>query len=226
MICLTLVVGPFLILGSLGAFIFRLFKLKKSGGGKKLYVSLLLPFIILAIETNFQPTSRYYTVRTKIEINASRSKVWQHIKNVKDIKPTEIPRHFIHLIGIPKPVNGQLDKEGIGGVRHITWERGIKFQEIIKTWHDGYGFTYDIKVDPKSIPPTTLDEHVMVGGKYFDVVEGGYTIDSLSPIKSLVTLTCKYRVTTNLDLYSKFWADFILDDFNHMILEVIKKRSE
>ena len=225
MICLVIIVGPFLILGSLGAFIFRLIKLKKRGG-KKLYVSLLLPFLIVAIETNLQPQNRYYTVKTKMEVNASPPKVWQNIKNVKAIKPAEISWHFIHLIGIPKPINGQLDQEGVGGIRQITWEKGIKFQEIIKTWDNGNEFTYDIKVDPKSIPPTTLDEHVMIGGKYFDVVEGGYKVDSLSQSKSLVTLTCKYRITTNLDSYSKLWADFILDDFNQMILEVVKKRSE
>jgi hypothetical protein len=226
MICLVLIVGPFLLLGSLGAFIFRLIKLKQEGNGKKLYASLLIPFLVLAIETNFREKTLYHTVKTAIQIDASRSTIWTNIKNIKDIQPAEISTHFIHLIGIPKPLNGQLDKEGIGGIRSITWEKGIRFQEIIKTWDNGHAFTYDIKVDPASIPPTTLDEHVMIGGKYFDVEEGGYKIDSLSATKSLVTLTCKYRVTTTLNFYSQLWADFILDDFNEMILEVVKKRSE
>jgi hypothetical protein len=66
----------------------------------------------------------------------------------------------------------------------------------------------------------------MIGGKYFDVLEGSYKIDKLGQTKNWVTLSCTYRVTTNLNFYSKLWADFILDDFNEMILEVIKKRSE
>ena len=53
-------------------------------------------------------------------------------KNVKNIQPNEIKTHFVHLIGIPKPTNGELDKEQIGGVRNITWEKGIKFEEKIK----------------------------------------------------------------------------------------------
>ena len=96
----------------------------------------------------------------------------------------------------------------------------------MKTWDSGIEFTYDIKVDPKSIPPTTLDEHVMIGGRYFDVIEGGYKVESIGPRKSLVTLNCKYRVTTSLNFYSKLWADFVLNDFNETVLEVIKKRSE
>jgi hypothetical protein len=226
MICLVMIVAPFLLLGTLGAFVFKLIKLKKEGNGTKLYVSLFLPFIVLLFENNIQVTDQFHTVTTSIEIDAEKLKVWENIKNVKNIKETEINKHFIHFIGIPKPLNGELDKNGIGGIRSITWEKGIKFKEIIKTWDEENGFSYDIKVDPNSIPPTTLDEHVMIGGKYFDVVEGSYKIDNISKTKNIVTLTCKYRVTTNLNFYSKFCADYVLNDFNEMILEVIKKRSE
>jgi hypothetical protein len=182
--------------------------------------------LILGIETNFKATDQIHIVSTAIEIEADKSKIWDNVKNVKDIQPDEIETHFVHLIGIPKPLNGEIDKEGIGGTRHITWDKGIKFEEKITSWDDSNGFTYDINVDPNSIPPTTLDEHVMIGGKYFDVLNGSYKIEKLSEEKSKVILTCSYRVTTNLNLYSKLWADFILDDFNKMILEVVKKRSE
>lgn len=226
MICLAIIIAPFLILGTLGAFIYRLIKLKNKGNGTKLYISLLIPLLALGIEVNFEPTNQIHTIKTTIEIDAEKSIVWENIKNIRNIKDSEIETHFIHLIGVPKPLNGELDKESIGGIRTITWNKGIIFKEEITTWNEGTGFKYNITVDPKSIPPTTLDEHVMIGGKYFDVIEGSYNISSVTSNRSLVTLSCTYRVTTNLNLYSKLWADFILDDFNEMILEVIKKRSE
>ncbi len=226
MICLTIIIAPFLIVGTLGALIYRLIKLKNEGKGTKLYISLALPLVFLSIEHNIQPTDQIHTVQTTIEIEANQTATWDNLKNVKDIQPHEIETHFIHLIGIPKPISGVLDKEGVGGIRHITWEKGIKFEEHITNWDENNGFAYDINVDPTSIPPTTLDEHVMIGGKYFDVLKGSYKIDSVNETKCMVTLTCTYRVTTNLNFYSKLWADFILNDFNEMILEVIKKRSE
>jgi hypothetical protein len=130
------------------------------------------------------------------------------------------------MMGIPKPLDGRLNKDGVGGVRSITWEKGIKFREIIDQWNEGSGFSYAIKVDPKSIPPTTLDEHVMIGGKYFDVIKGGYRIVPLNAKQNIIELTCTYRITSNLNFYGKWWADFILNDFNNMILEVIKNRCE
>lgn len=225
-ICLVVIFEPFVILGTLGAFIFRMIKLKRNTKQTPLYSSLLLPFIVLIVEGFFPVTNQYYTVATSILVKADQAKVWENIKNVRNIKPAEIEPHFIHQIGIPKPLNGQLDYERIGGVRSITWEKGIKFQEIINLWQEGKSFAYDIKVDPKSIPPTTLDEHVMIGGRYFDMVNGSYTIAPAVNGRMRVTLQCRYRITTNLNFYSRWWADYILNDFNEMILEVIKKRCE
>lgn len=226
MICLIIIVAPFLLLGSLGAFIFRLIKLKRQGNGTKLYLSLFLPLIVLLVESNFQAKDQIHTVSTSIEIQASKQNVWNNVKNVRNIKSNEIEPHFVHLIGIPKPLNGEIDMESIGGIRHITWEKGIRFEERITDWNPTNSFTYNINVDPRSIPPGTLDEHVMIGGKYFDVLQGSYLVEQKNSNTCKVTLTCTYRITTNLNRYSKWWADFILDDFNQMILEVIKKRSE
>jgi hypothetical protein len=225
-ICLMIIVGPFLVLGSLGAFIFSMIKLKSSGSKTPLYSSLFLPFLFLFIESGLPAKDQYYTISTSTVISADQKVVWENIKNVRNIQSSEVNTHFVHLIGVPEPLDGTLNKEGVGGVRSITWQKGIKFKEIIKTWKEGDSFTYDIEVDPSSIPPATLDQHVMIGGRYFDVVEGGYQLIAQEGNKVLVSLYCKYRVTTNLNFYSRLWADFLLDDFNEMILEVIKSRCE
>ncbi|WP_143080050.1 SRPBCC family protein [Hymenobacter arizonensis] len=227
LICLVVIFGPFVILGSLGAFFSRRVS-QRDVPNKPLYVSLifLLPFMAGLVEEQASATDQFYTVTTTQEIVASRAVVWQNIQSVRHIQPREIKPHFVHLIGVPRPLDGRLDSAGVGGIRHIRWEKGLYFQEHITAWNPGQGFAYDIKVNPHSIPPRTLDEHVLVGGQYFDVVRGSYGIQELAAERSLVTLTCTYRVTTNLNGYSKLWADFMLDDFNKMILEVIQSRCE
>lgn len=226
MICLTIIIAPFILLATLGAFIFRLIKLNRKHKDKRLYACLLLPFLALFIEQHIEPKDQYGVCTTSIEINAAQQNVWEQIKNVPHIRPEEVNTHFIHLIGIPKPISAQLDKDGIGGTRFITWEKGIRFREKIKSWEEGKSFSYDIDVDPASIPPATLDEHVMVGGKYFDVIDGSYHIEKVSETRSRILLTCRYRTTTTLNAYSQWWASFVLNDFHQMILEVVKKRSE
>jgi hypothetical protein len=226
MICLVIIVAPFLLLGTLGAFVFRLLKLRSEGPATKLYASLLLPFLTLLLESQLPVRDYYYTVRTTTDIAAAPARVWHNVRDVPTIRRAELAPHFVHLIGIPRPLDGRLDRDGVGGIRHITWEKDIRFEEKITAWEPGKGFSYDIHVDPNSIPPTTLDEHVMIGGRYFDVVSGRYALAAAGPAHTRVTLSCTYRISTNLNAYSRLWADFILDDFNQMILEVIKKRSE
>ena len=227
LICLVIIVVPFLTVGGIGGFIYRLIKLKQEGDdSKKLYLSLLIPFLVLGIEYMFVPEDYYGTVETKIIIHSDKSTVWENIKNVKSIDPSEIESHFIHLIGIPKPSNGELDYEGIGATRSITWEKGIRFEEKITDWQELKGFQYEIIVNPNDIPPQTLDEHVMIGGKYFDAVKGGYRMNEIDDNTIEVTLTSTYRITSTVNFYGKYWADFIFEDFHNMILEIIKKRAE
>ncbi|MBD1394333.1 hypothetical protein [Mucilaginibacter glaciei] len=225
-ICLIIIIGPFMVLGTLGAFISRLYKLKFSDKKTPLYSSLLLPLILIFIEGFIPASNQFNTVTTTIKVKANRNVIWTNIKNVRNIKKEEIETHFIHLIGIPKPLNGELNRNGIGATRSITWEKGIKFQERISGWEEGVGFKYNIIVDSNSIPPTTLDEHVMIGGRYFDVTNGSYEILPINNHENVIKLTCRYRITSNLNFYGKWWADYIMDDFNEMILEVIKKRCE
>jgi hypothetical protein len=227
LICLVIIVGPFLILGTLGAFIFRLIKLRSKGdSSKKLYISFLLPLLVLGAESVTTPDDYFGTVSTTVIVRSDKETVWENIKNVKSIDRNEIQPHFIHQIGIPRPINGELDFEGVGATRSITWEKNLKFKEVITKWNEGNSFEYDIVVNPNDIPPTTLDEHVMVGGQYFDAVRGSYFIEELDDSTQQVTLTSTYRISSTVNFYGKYWTDFIFDDFHTMILEVVKGRCE
>jgi hypothetical protein len=85
---------------------------------------------------------------------------------------------------------------------------------------------FNIFADPKSIPPKALDEHVMVGGKYFDVLEGKYEIKKISVEKIKLYLTSTFRLSTRFNFYSGLWSKLIMRDIQKKILEIIKQRSE
>ncbi|UOQ71115.1 SRPBCC family protein [Hymenobacter cellulosilyticus] len=206
LICLVIIIGPFSILGSLGAFLYRLVRLRQRPQ-TSLYVSLLvlLPFGALLLEEQLVASDQIHTVVSTRLIAAPPAVVWRNIQNVRHIRPSEIKPHFVHLIGVPRPLDGYLDYARVGGTRHIRWEKGLYFQEHITHWQPGRGFAYTIKVDAASIPPSTLDEHVLVGGRYFDVVRGSYSIEPLAANTCRLTLTCTYRITTNLNTYGKLW---------------------
>jgi hypothetical protein len=225
LICLLIIVGPFAVLGSLGAFVVRWLALRH-GPKTPLYASvlLLLPWVAGYVEQFVPATDQQHTVVTSLVVAAPAATIWAQVQSVRAIRPAEIRPHFVHWLGVPRPLDGHLDRPGVGGVRRITWEKGLRFQEHITSWQPGRGFDYRIDVDPASIPPQTLDEHVLVGGRYFDVLRGGYRLQPLDATHCRLTLRCSYRVTTNLNGYARLWADFLLNDFNEMILEVVPAR--
>lgn len=223
-ICVVMLLPVFMLLASLGGILICEFIDRSQNKQQTLNIFLALPFLLAPIESQFTSPTTINTINTEIIINADKETVWNNIKSVKAIKDEELRWSFSHFIGIPKPVQSELTEERIGGTRHIKWERGIRFREKITDWKLHDSFSYEVLVD--HIPPEAIDKHVEVGGKYFDVLNGGYKLTKIDQNTTKLNLKCTYRVTTKFNFYSKLWADFILDDFQVVILDVIKERSE
>jgi hypothetical protein len=166
------------------------------------------------------------TVETQITINASPRVVWQNIERVREIEKNEQKTSMFHLLGFPRPVEATLSHEGVGAVRHASFEGGLVFVETITKWEPQEELSFSIKADTGSIPPTTLDEHVTVGGDYFDVLEGRYKIEPLSNEQVVLRLSSKHRLSTRFNLYAGWWTDNIMRDIQENILGIIKNRCE
>jgi len=114
----------------------------------------------------------------------------------------------------------------VGGVRHARFERGLLFIETITAWDPERSFRFSIAVDPAHTPLTTLDAHVTVGGRYFDVLEGGYRIEPLGPGRVRLHLDSQHRIATHFNLYTSLWSDALMSAVQDNILRVIKARAE
>ncbi len=76
------------------------------------------------------------------------------------------------------------------------------------------------------MPPTTLDEHVKPGGRYFDVVEGEYRLEQAPEGDTLLHLSSRERVSTHFNPYVGFWTDAVMRSLQDSILQVIRHRAE
>lgn len=47
------------------------------------------------------------------------------------------------------------------------------FSETVNRWEPESDLRFSIRANTDAIPPTTLDEHVTIGGAFFDVLDGG-----------------------------------------------------
>lgn len=129
-------------------------------------------------------------------------------------------------MGFPRPIKAELDTIAVGGIRVAIFDRGLYFTETVTEMIPNKILAFNIKADPNSIPPTALDEHVMVGGKYFDVMEGKYEIERIGDNQINLILTSRFRLSTHFNLYSGAWSKMIMRDIQKNILEVVKSRCE
>jgi hypothetical protein len=132
----------------------------------------LLPFALALLESRIPDSQSIRTVETSIRIHAPTEVVWQNIIRVPAIPPAELPPSWVRTIGFPRPVEATLSHEGLGGVRHASFTGGLVFTETIDHWDTLRNLSFSIRANGDQVPPTTLDEHVKVGGRYFDVLEG------------------------------------------------------
>jgi hypothetical protein len=224
-ICAFMALPIFAFMALLGGFIgVRVFYRQRD----KITISLLvlIPFFMAPMERYFGLSDKIFTEHTSIVIHAGGERVWENITRVKVITKEENHGSLFQMMGFPRPIEAELDTIAVGGVRKAIFDRGLFFTETVTEVVPYRALAFTIEADPKSIPPKALDEHVMVGGRYFDVLEGRYEIEKVSSDKIVLHLTSRFRLSTRFNFYSGFWSRLIMGDIQRNILEIIKERSE
>ena len=224
-ICAIMALPIFAVMALIGGFIgVRVFERNRN----KLTISfiLLIPFLIAPLENYLGLTDKVFTEKTTIEISSTNDNVWKNITRVGEISDYENNLTLFQLMGFPRPIKAELDTIAVGGVRKAIFARGLFFTETVTEVEDEKVLAFDIEADPNSIPPTALDEHVLVGGQFFDVLEGRYEIEKISGSQVRLHLTSKFRLSTGFNFYSGLWSKLIMSDIQKNILRIIKDRSE
>jgi hypothetical protein len=185
---------------------------------------MFLPLLLSPFEPRLLLHQELRNVESVIDIAAPPSAVWRNIERVPRISSAELQSSWSHTIGFPDPVEATLSAEGIGGVRHATFAGGVLFIETIDAWEPERRLGFSIRAD--QIPKTTLDEHVTVGGKFFDVLYGEYLLEPLPNSVTRLHLLSRHRVSTDFNWYAHLWTDAVMSDLQRRILVVVKHRSE
>ena len=163
-------------------------------------------------------------VRNSIVIEAPAAVIWRKIVRVEKItEPQDSP---FFSMGFPKPIEAVLSGDGVGQTRLATFERGLQFVEKVTDWKANEKLGFSIEADPKATPLTTLDEHVTVGGAFFDVLSGTYEIHRLNARECELVLYSQHRISTHFNFYARLWSRYLMSEIQWNILQVIKQRAE
>jgi hypothetical protein len=226
-ICIIMATPIALAIGSLGGIAGGLAARSRILSSRSTTLCLaVLPLLLPGFEMQRTAPLDTRTVSTSIRIHAPAAVVWNNVKTVPRIDHSEIQPTWTHAIGFPLPVEATLDHDGVGGVRHATFEGGLLFVETIDEWEPGQRIGFTIAADTAHIPPTTLDEHVTIGGRFFDVLDGEYRLEPLANGDILLHLRSRQRLNTDFNAYAALWTDAVMRNLQQSILEVVKHRCE
>jgi hypothetical protein len=223
--CWLMVLPLFLLAASIGGAIGRYFKLRTKKNRLFVSVLVILPILLAPVERMIGAIPGTYEADTSMEIHASREKIWDNITRVKEI-PEEQDHGWLTHLGFPRPVKAELDYLGVGARREAVFTNGLIFHETVTAYEHGRKMVFTIKADPHEIPSTTMDEHVVIGGQYFDVLNGTYELESLGPDHYRVHLYSHFKLNTTFNFYASWWARWIMQDIQNNILQVEKERAE
>ncbi len=191
----------------------------------KIYSLSILPLLLYLVLPDFSKHEYGQTQREMI-IHASPEQVFKAINQIGPIHADEVPNNFIFKMGFPKPIFGMTEQRAEGLVRTIQWERGVQFEERVKAIHPPYLLSWDYQFNPNSFPKGSLDDHVEVGGQYFDLLKTDYQLAKIDAQTTKLVLTIDYRVSTEFNWYSKLWINYILGEFSDVVMTIHKNRLE
>ncbi len=229
MICIVMLTPPLMLLTSIGGLMAGyLATVLRGRRGRRgvLGCFAVLPILLGHAEQRIAPVTEYHTVTDSIMIDAAPAVVWRNLIDVPDIRRDELRWSFSHAIGLPRPRAAILHGQGVGAVRDLYWDDGIHFRERVTTWQPAQRLAYDVDVSPAVIALRKLDTHVVIGDRYFDVLRGEYRLRAISHAQTELVLTTTYRISTNVNGYGNLWARNTLDDFQVVVLDLLKKRAE
>lgn len=224
--CLVMILPVFLVAGSVGGLIAGYFKLRKKNN--KVYVSLLvlLPLLTSPTESLIGAEPASYKAYTYIDIQAPAEKIWDNVTRVREISATQDKGHLTNMLNFPRPVKAELNFEGVGAYREAIFTNGLVFHETVTEYTDNKKMSFTIKALPHEIPLTTMDEHLVVGGQYFDVLNGTYELERIDDKTFRLHLWSNFRLTTTFNFYASWWAVAIMKDIQNNILQIQKLRAE
>jgi hypothetical protein len=224
--CWLMVLPLFLLAASLGGFIGGY--LKSRDKENKRYISLfaLLPFMAAPVEKLVGEIPGTYEAYTYIDIHAPAERIWNNVTRVKAIPAEQDKGWLTRTLGFPRPVKAELNFNGVGAYRKAIFTGGLVFHETVSAYEEQKKMVFSIKAYPYEIPSTTMDDHVVIGGKYFDVLNGTYELKKLNDTTYRLHLYSHFKLTTTFNFYASWWARWIMKDIQHNILQVEKERAE
>ena len=227
LICAIVIVPMFAVLGAFGGLLMGIICRLTNWPRPTIYCAGAIP-VLLAFCAPLIPTpSETGEIDRSIVIAASPDVVWQALNDIPQITVDEMDDAYAMRIGVPQPVSGKTEETAEGRIRRSNWGKQVHFDEVIQDWRPGRYMRWTYRFSADSFPRNALDDHVVIGGHYFDLVDTSYSLTAEYGGRSTrLSTQVHYRISTQFNLYADWVAQLVLGNLSETGLELYKARSE
>jgi hypothetical protein len=224
-ICALLIFPLFAVVGAIGGAVMGIISRTTNWPRGRIVSGLVLLALAGGALEPYAPTSNYSGTRERsVWVAAAPDAVWRELVDTPRIRAAEVDSAWMYRIGVPVPVAGDGDFVNGEHLRHIRMGKGVHFEQVAAEWLPGERVTWRYRFAPDSFPAGALDDHVRIGGKYFDL---GATTYALRPEGggTRLSVTLRYRVSTHFNFYAARVGDLLVEDFAEKILTFYARRA-
>lgn len=227
LICVILATPLFAIVGGVAGLIvgavFRWTRWMR----RAVYCCALLPLLLGAYEHYIPLPQNVRTIERTIVIAAPPADVWDQLMIASAIRPDEIADGLMYRIGVPLPESA-LAGQAAGGelVRHVRMGKGIRFDQVATDWEVCRRVRWQYRFAMDSFPPRALDDHVRIGGEYFDLLDTEYSLQPHANGTTSLRVAMSYRVSTRFNWYAQPVAALFVGNFEETALRFYARRAE
>lgn len=225
LICAIVIVPVFATVGMVGGLIMGIVCRITKWPRHTLYSFAALPLVLGGLEGSIATPTHLGSTERTIIIRAAPEIVWHQIMHARAIRPEEMERAWLFRIGVPLPIAGIVEASPDGPVRKIKMGKDVHFDQVFTETRENQYVRWTYRLYHDSFPPYALDDHVVVGGYYFDVKDTSYTLTSAA-VGTELNISMGYRVTTQFNWYAEPLARFLLGNFEETVLDFYRRRSE
>jgi hypothetical protein len=225
LICAVVIVPMFSVLGSVGGLAMGIVCRVTNWPRHAAYAFLAAPLLIAGLGGTPQMAERRDAIHRTIFVNAPPSVVWQQLNRVEGIRPEEFNASWASRIGVPMPVSGITVETPTGRVRQSRWDKAVHFDEPITDWEPERYLRWTYRFTEASFPPHALDDHVLIGGHYFDLLDTSFTLRPAGSGTQL-EIAAHYRISTDFNLYASWVAGLLIGNLLDTGLGFYRNRSE
>ena len=223
LICIAMALPLFWLAGIFGAWAAML--VVKVHDRSRLNVSVIAMLPVLASMLEPSPILPATPMRLEIQreavIDASAAAVWIQITSGAGLNDQYFDASIARRIGMPAPHSGRIYKRDGQLVRRSFWGSKVYFDEPITALEPERYLAWRYQFYPDSFPPGAMDEHVVIGGKYFNLTDTDFRLTPLPNGQTRVQMRIGYSVDTAFNWYSRPLAHWVLGNFAETALDAL-----